>query len=628
MFSLFLKGGLAFLMSISTSFLVAQQLEIDSLKSSIQTQKGIDKIKSLNELSWYYKNIDIDSAFLFSKESLNEAHKLKDKSAIISAYISLANVYDGVGKLDSSEYFHRKALNLGLELNDSTNIAASYNNLGIVYDLQGANEKSLKMYFDALGIYEALNDDPYSIAMVLGNIGVVYKKLKQFDNTVTYYTRALKIYEEVGSDFGIMVTQGNIGGVLINLEQYDESIAISKKSLEGYINAGYGRYIPYIEHNLAVAYDSLGNYSIARNFYNAAIEKHEQNKNYNELAVVLNSYSDFLYRNSKYSEGLEVAKKAYQDAFKADAVELRIDALNNMANNSAAIGNYEEAYRYNEKYTLLKDSLLEVNNAKQIFELQTKYETEQKERKLLAQDIELQKSIETRRLQVGVIVFLLLILSVFFWRFRIKRRQQQIEAQLAMNQERNRIAMDLHDHVGAELTLVSSKLDTKGYKAVRESEKEELEAISNQIRNVNKILKETVWSIREESIQISQLLYKVKDFVDKQFEGKDIAYSDTSNNNAFKLAPQIALTLFRVCQEGITNTFKYAQATAIDLTIFLEGDSLIVQLTDNGNGFSVNTTTKGYGLQNMEQRIAKLKGKFKLTSDMSSGTAIYITIPV
>ena len=56
-----------------------QQKEIDSLKFALIAQKGIDRVHSLNELSWYYKNIDIDSAFLFSKQAINEATGINDK---------------------------------------------------------------------------------------------------------------------------------------------------------------------------------------------------------------------------------------------------------------------------------------------------------------------------------------------------------------------------------------------------------------------------------------------------------------------------------------------------------------------------------------------------------------------
>lgn len=623
----FLKGSLTFIIAASSTFLFAQQQEIDSIKTALQTQKGPDRVKSLNELSWYYKNIDVDSAFMFSRQSVAEAQKLEDKKVVLSSYTALANVFDGVGKLDSSAYFHNKALQIGLELNDSSNMAASYNNLGIVYDLQGANEKSLEMYFNALAIYEDLKDDPYSIAMVLGNIGIVYKKLKQYENVLKYYQRALDIYIKEGSDFGIMVTQGNIGALLINLKRYEEAITMSKKSLEGYQKAGYGRYIPYIEHNLAVANDSLGNYAVSQDYYKSAIEKHGQNQNYNEVAIVCNSYSDFLYRNRKYEEGLEIANKAYANAVKANAVELRIDALRYMAMHNAALKNYQEAYRFHEAFSSLEDSLSSVNNSKQILELQTKYETEQKERKLLAQNIELRKNKDAIRLQILIIMFLLLLLIFIYWRFRVRRRQHQIKAQLAINQERNRIAMDLHDHVGAELTLVSSKLDTRTYKTERASEKEDLEAISNQIRNVNKLLKETVWSIREESIQINQLLDKVRDFAEKQIVDTGIVFECSSNDNDFELTPQIALTLYRVCQEGITNTVKYANAKLIDLKISIKDNLLIMDLLDDGNGFLKDEVTNGFGLQNMEQRVNQIAGTFAISSSIDSGTSIKIEIP-
>ena len=186
--------------------------------------------------------------------------------------------------------------------------------------------------------------------------------------------------------------------------------------------------------------------------------------------------------------------------------------------------------------------------------------------------------------------------------------------------------MDLHDHVGAELTLVSSKLDTRTFKTERQSEKEDLEAISDQIRNVSKILRETVWSIQEEAISIEKLLERVQDFVNKQLEGSGIEYSYESNQNKFELPPQVALTLFRICQEGITNTLKYADASKIDLNIAKKDKIMEMTLTDDGIGFEFENITEGFGLINMRQRAEQAGANYSISSLKDVGTTITLQI--
>ena len=115
--------------------------------------------------------------------------------------------------------------------------------------------------------------------------------------------------------------------------------------------------------------------------------------------------------------------------------------------------------------------------------------------------------------------------------------------------------MDLHDHVGAELTLVSSKIDVRTYKAKENLEKEELMAISDQIRNVNATLRETVWSIQHETILVKELLDRVETYVFSLFDKETLFFQGTSNFPGFQLSPQIALNLYRISQEAVNQLF-------------------------------------------------------------------------
>jgi len=78
----------------------------------------------------------------------------KNKSAIASAYNTLANTHEALGNLDSSEYFHSKGIQIKVVLKDSIGQADSYNNQGIVYDEIGRFDKSLQQYFSSLELYE------------------------------------------------------------------------------------------------------------------------------------------------------------------------------------------------------------------------------------------------------------------------------------------------------------------------------------------------------------------------------------------------------------------------------------------------------------------------------------------
>lgn len=610
------------------SLLSAQQREIDSIKNVIQSQEGLEKIQSLNELSWYYRNIEMDSAFYFVNDAVAIAEQLADKRGIQAAYNSLANVFDAVSMLDSAEFYHLKALEIRIELKDSSNIAGSYNNLGVLYDYKNQIEKSLEMYFQALKIYESLKDDPYSVAMVMSNIGIVYKKQKDFQNVLDYYQKAQKIYEDVESGFGITVTKGNIGFVLINLKRFEESLSTSQSALEGYQRLGYDRYVPSIEQNIAIAYDSLGNETLAREYYESSIRHHGENQNFYELANAGLSYADFLYRNKEFQKGIETIAISLENAKKSESTDLIVSGTKYKAKFLASLGNFREAFQEFEKFSTGNDSLFEENKTKQIFELREQYESEKKDKKLLVQELEIKEKSAAIQLQVIIIVVLIIGASILYYWYREKKKQQLIQSQLAMNQERTRIAMDLHDHVGAELTLISSKLDTRIFKEERKKDQEDLTNISNQVRGVSSTLRETVWSIRNESISIDELIIQIETFASKLLEKSELKLLTETGKPELILLPQHALSLFRICQEAITNAFKYSEADLITISIQIVENELLLKIDDDGKGFNVSEAKKGYGLQNMDQRVQQLKGGFSINSKLGSSTKIKINIPL
>jgi len=197
-----------------------------------------------------------------------------------------------------------------------------------------------------------------------------------------------------------------------------------------------------------------------------------------------------------------------------------------------------------------------------------------------------------------------------------------------MNTERNRIAMDLHDHVGAELTLVTSKLDVKTFNAKRKNEKEELTAISEQVRNINAILRETVWSIQNERITIEELLERVQTYVNKLFKKEDLIYRGVSNLPNYQLSPQIALNFYRILQECVTNCYKYSNAANLNIVVNVNNKVLKIKVKDDGSGFDTSIVGTGFGLKNMEQRCTQLMGEMNLKSSLSNGVQIEFHIPL
>ena len=179
--------GLAYIILVSlVTVLHAKKKEIDSIKTLLQAQDGAEKAMSLNELSWYYKNSDVDSSIYFAEQALAIGQEIESQESISSAYNNLGSAFSAKGSFDTALLFHQKAFQLITAMGDSLAMANSLNNQGIAYDELGIYDKSLDAYFQSLRIYEAVSTDPFDVAKVLGNIGIVYKKQKEYDKVLEY----------------------------------------------------------------------------------------------------------------------------------------------------------------------------------------------------------------------------------------------------------------------------------------------------------------------------------------------------------------------------------------------------------------------------------------------------------
>jgi two-component system vancomycin resistance sensor histidine kinase VraS/NarL family two-component system sensor histidine kinase LiaS len=144
-------------------------------------------------------------------------------------------------------------------------------------------------------------------------------------------------------------------------------------------------------------------------------------------------------------------------------------------------------------------------------------------------------------------------------------------------------------------------------------------------------LRETVWALSNEAISIEAFSDKFKAYVQKMSEfSTDIAITivDQIESNE-TLPPNVALHLFRICQEAFSNALKHAQASKINI-VFSNSKTMFFQykIHDNGIGFDLDEARKKghYGLQNMQHRAAEIGANYTLRTSVQSGTEILISM--
>ena len=628
------------------------QTVVDSLLGVSKQQQGPMLVKTLNELSWEYKSIDTKEAKKYALSAVELSNSLDNDTLLAASYNSLANVYEARGVLDSALVYHQSSLALKEQYSDSLGLADSYNNLGIINDQLANYQQALKLYFDALRIYERESTDFTQVPMVLSNIGIVYKKQGAFNKTIDFYSQALAIYEQNNYQIGIAITKGNMGALAIKTGDFNKTLDYSQDAMTLYSELGYQRYVPYMQVNMAVAHDSLKNLNAAETLYELAISGFESDNNLYELCNARISYSSALFLQHKDSKALEQMLSGLALAEQNNFKEFEQRAVANLAVMYAnQTQEYAKAYTYSQRAHELYKEMFEEEKTKSIFELEAKYQSQKKENEILAQRAELaEASLENKKKTtlfygaIGLAIVLAILGYLVYTQQRLKNKQLQKEAQLTtalakietqnqLQEQRLRISRDLHDNIGAQLTFIISSLDNikYGFKDIKKDLSTKLSGISSFTGQTIYELRDTIWAMNKDQIYFDDLKARITNFMESaKTASSAISFAfnvDASIAEDYAFSSVAGMNMYRIIQESVNNSLKYANATHISVSINQDQDCFKINVEDNGTGFDMQSVQQGNGLNNIRKRAGELQADVQFITTQDAGTSVRLTMP-
>ncbi|WP_460968826.1 sensor histidine kinase [Spirosoma migulaei] len=202
--------------------------------------------------------------------------------------------------------------------------------------------------------------------------------------------------------------------------------------------------------------------------------------------------------------------------------------------------------------------------------------------------------------------------------------------------EKERIARDLHDNVGAHLAFIVTNLTQISDQAEKQSVKDgkqwasRLRNIVMHTREAVKLLRETIWAIHQESFTVEEFGERLDQYINRYFHEEDGLNVDVvvTGSQTQRLSSTQVLNLFRIVQEALTNVVKHAQATTAAVQLQVSpGGHINLRIHDNGRGFTwANGTVSSqhYGMQNMQTRAQELGGTFRVFAD--NGTTVEVEV--
>ena len=244
---------------------------------------------------------------------------------------------------------------------------------------------------------------------------------------------------------------------------------------------------------------------------------------------------------------------------------------------------------------------------------------------------------------VGMLASVLILATIWITALRrqVQRRtvqlqreihdRKQAENQQTLEQERSRIARDLHDDLGSCLTEVSMLAETgRDQPPGTEHPRERFDRILSRTRNMVLSLDEIVWAVNPKKDTLTALIRYLAGYAEDYVSASGLACQIERPPfvSDIPLAASVRYQLFLAVKEALHNAVRHGQASRIFFQINLDDKKLGIIIRDNGRGFDLSSPVEGLGLANLRDRLASLHGRCEIDSSPAAGTTVLMELPL
>ncbi|MBN2894072.1 MAG: tetratricopeptide repeat protein [Bacteroidales bacterium] len=455
------------------------QSSLDSLNSILDKTKNKEsKIDVLCQMSDEAAYISYDSAIYYKKAAIDLTNKSEDFEKITNLYLDLGKLHLYNGDYSKAVDVFKMAYEESLKTTSEKLQSLCIHNLGNAYLYLADYTSALENYLLALEIREKIGDS-VGIAATTNNIGLIYWNLENYDEALTYYKKSLDQEIQLGNELGIGSSLNNVGLVFWQNEQFDSAIYYIRMSVIIREELGNSKQIASGYNNLGVLFRSMNNYDSSLYYFNKALVINKSTNIEFDIANVWNNIATVLYYQDKNSLAIKYLDSAIFISYKNNERELLKNAYKMMSNIYKDWQKFDSAFKYLNLYTIYKDSLFDENFSEQIADMETKYESDKKQKEIEIQNLAIEKKDteisarkRTQTILVSFIVVVLLLMVFLVRLFLQKKKANELLSvkNVEISQQKEEIetqANNLHEafeeikKVNEELTVQKEEIDIK-----------------------------------------------------------------------------------------------------------------------------------------------------------------------
>jgi len=602
--------------------------------SNLAYSQKLSEIDNLIQKSNDFLSSDLDSAMFYMNKAYVLNVKIGNNYYKARCLYNFGNIYYNKGKSDKAIGFVKNAIEFSERSKNYKILARSYNLLGVIDEDNLDYNKALRKYVIALQYLSNTKDDNY-LSVIYSNLGNLSIIQKDTISALNYYELKKKYAIKTNDTLRILGAYNNIALIESKRNQYkaekyfNQALFFAKA-----INSNIEKFNIYI---------NLSNLYLENNPEKSFVQLEKAKKMIEKIGdkslyFYVNYNLGGLYR---YKNEFEKSIKYYQAAEKYEdfgniPIEQKKSLLESIYKIYELDKDYKNAFEYKTKYHKIKDSLFTLEKEKDYNRLFAKFEVEKKNNQIiqLTKKKEIESLKGSRLLIISILLSVLLLLSIlfFFQRLRsqkkIKEKEEKINISKGIlegqNEERKRLAKELHDGVAGSLIGINLMLEQENN--IQNSKK--IIEIQKNINNLYEEIRDISHDLRTDVSEHTDLQQLVRNLASgyertKKFKTNLFFFPD---NIFSELNSNVKMDIYRIFQEIFTNAYKHSEAENIDVSCTQNLENLNIIIEDEGKGFSENYT-EGIGLKNIRERLNKYQGEM-IMENSSKGSVIILNIPM
>ncbi len=635
-------------------------IEIFNKCVNLSQQNELDSrfINSFIQISVVYTvHHNWDSAQCYCDIAIHYADSLNQSFLLAKAYRIKAIIFRKSGFKNQALSYLQKSIQV-LGNRDSLLLAKIFNSLGLIYANQGLYDSATYYYLKGYNILKLKNREEDGVPQLI-NLADIFLELKEYEKAKHFLHESIDLLskrEDVTyAELNAALIRNKLGGVFYFEQKYDSALYMFKKCEQNYKDINLRNKLIDVYSNIGAVYVELQLYDSASIYHQLAIKTGKDLNQVNQLGIAYNNLAVVNIRRGELDVALKNLRKSEIYNSSGGDVDYMLNTYKNMCKIYEDKEEYDSAFKYLKKYETLSDSIFNIEKTKVISDLEMKYEKEKDQAHIFElRNENLQKNLELNRrtnqrnifLAGGTGVLVISVLLFVFYRQSVKRdkiiavqkiekleREKKLLAAKSIvegqEEERKRIARELHDGLGVLLSTAKMQFKTIEDKSPENKEMINkaaalLERASSDVRRISHNMMPGILTKLGLDEALEDLFENINDSPDIK------AILNIENEEEKRLPENSEIMIYRVMQEMVNNTLKYAEASKVILEVNYDEESLSLQYTDNGKGFDVEEKLKlkSIGLTSIQSRIDFLGGKLNINSKSGRGTSYFINIPV